>query len=400
MLFACAIKGALLLAASALGAATLRSAAARHQIWALGVIGALLLPLLSWVMPALPVSIETATTSLLGEPVMVKPRAAGPSWAMLVWAAGSLLLATRFLAGHLAARRILRSAKPDVVLGVDVLRSDRIASPMTIGSRIVLPNLTWSPERLRAVLLHEQGHVRRHDVAYQIAAQLACTLYWWNPLTWLAASRMRVEREHACDDLVLEAGVLPSTYASALIDVTRSNIPDAICMVDSSSSTESRVRRILDEHTPRRSRRITRFAIGALAAGCTLLLSTSGAATRAKVSTLTVGAPFRNDGYVSGAPTMHGTIDLSLVAAEVQRRLPDLEACYQRRLEANAALAGIVVIHWVISPTGVVVEQCITKDTVGDQELTECVNKLVSDGSFPAPSGGAVDVAFPFVFDH
>lgn len=57
-----------------------------------------------------------------------------------------------------------------------------------------------------------------------------------------------------------------------------------------------------------------------------------------------------------------------------------------------------MVIHWGISPTGKVTEQCIHKDTVGDAEVTACVNQLVATAEFPAPRGAAVDVTFPFVF--
>ena len=88
-----------------------------------------------------------------------------------------------------------------------------------------------------------------------------------------------------------------------------------------------------------------------------------------------------------------------VVAAEVQRRLPMLEQCYQRRLAANPALAGTIGIHWYITETGEVPESCITEDTTGDAELAACVNVLVTTGVFPKPRGGTVDVLFPFVFN-
>jgi hypothetical protein len=57
------------------------------------------------------------------------------------------------------------------------------------------------------------------------------------------------------------------------------------------------------------------------------------------------------------------------------------------------------VIHWVIEESGHVADACITKDTVGDRELADCVNALVLEtGAFPAPRGGSVDVSVPFVF--
>ena len=44
--------------------------------------------------------------------------------------------------------------------------------------------------------------------------------------------------------------------------------------------------------------------------------------------------------------------------------------------------------------SGVDVEQ----DTLGDAEVASCIKSLIARWRFPAPSGGSVDVSFPFVF--
>ncbi|GAB5518252.1 MAG: hypothetical protein RhofKO_05030 [Rhodothermales bacterium] len=69
---------------------------------------------------------------------------------------------------------------------------------------------TWSQERRRCVLLQELAHVKRYDCVSQSFAQMACAFNWYNPLVWLAARHMRIEREKACDDFVLRGGVAPS----------------------------------------------------------------------------------------------------------------------------------------------------------------------------------------------
>src|SRR5262249_36021872 len=51
---------------------------------------------------------------------------------------------------------------------------------------------------------------------------LVCAVYWFNPLVWFAAWRLRVERELACDDHVLEAGAKASDYASHLVEIASS----------------------------------------------------------------------------------------------------------------------------------------------------------------------------------
>jgi beta-lactamase regulating signal transducer with metallopeptidase domain len=79
----------------------------------------------------------------------------------------------------------------------------------------------WDDERLALVLTHELAHVRRLDVLTHIVGQCAVALFWFHPLAWLAAARMRLERERACDDLVLGSGARPSRYAGDLLDLVQ-----------------------------------------------------------------------------------------------------------------------------------------------------------------------------------
>ena len=442
----CALEAGVLLAASWLGAMLLRrsSAAARHHMWTLGVVGALLLPALCWVMPSAlpsrfeaPVSAITSAGSVhLDAPAMVAPDAppTWPTWLALVWATGAAVVGLRVIRSHLAARSLARAAGMEVparwttaladaaralalTRHVELRRSDVIGSPMTIGTwrpRVIMPANadSWSVERVRATFVHELGHVRRRDTLVQLLAQLACALYWWNPLAWHAAARLRIEREHACDDLVLDAGTVPSSYASDLLEVARAVSTRAraaaACMVER-SPLDVRLQRILDATTARTPVRMRfRGLTSALTLACAAVFACTSPAPQLPSSrgTLTMGTPSVRESDPTDllvirdlAARREGTADLAAVASEVTRRLGDLDQCYQRRLASNPALSGTVTVHWVIEPSGHVPDACITNDTVHDRELVACVNRLVlAGGDFPGAVDGPVDVELPFVF--
>jgi hypothetical protein len=132
----------------------------------------------------------------------------------------------------------------------------------------------WPLDRQRVVLLHELAHVKRRDSVTQMLAHLACATYWFNPLVWFAAQRLRAERERACDDLVLAAGTRGSDYADHLLDIARSLRSgawptwSAVTMAHR-SQLEGRLMAILDPALSRRSptrRAIVAFAIMAVVA--------------------------------------------------------------------------------------------------------------------------------------
>ena len=137
--------------------------------------------------------------------------------------------------------------------------------PMTWGvfrSRVLLPAeaLAWPADRLRAVLLHESGHVRRADCLAGWIARLTVAVYWSHPLAWAVAARLRREQEAACDDLVLRHGERQPDYAGHLMHVLAAgrggggaNVAawGAVPMARA-GGMEARIRAILDDRAGRR----------------------------------------------------------------------------------------------------------------------------------------------------
>ena len=276
----------LLIGAAAISALLWRaSAALRHLVWTLAVGALLVLPVLEGILPNWSVAKVARITAAREVSVAptgasvrvhrnVSPRGGFPV-TFGIWLIGAFVCLWRWNRGIAKVTRM----RKDVALltghdaeiqeaaehfglscEVQLLRSSAEVVPLAAGIRkpaVLLPASAsdWSCERLRVVLLHEMAHIRRRDSLTQALAELVRCLYWFHPLVWLAVHRLRVEREHACDDLVLRAGTGASDYASHLLGLARSLQPPQLSPAAVSMAgahLETRIRAILNPRTNRR----------------------------------------------------------------------------------------------------------------------------------------------------
>jgi TonB family protein len=236
-----------------------QSAALRHWTLAFVILLAAAQPIIrealpQWHVVRLP---GPAPTSAVGAVAVsteatfeiVKPAASAPSKrslsrvTMLLWLAGVagsfavLLVGFAWLAwqtlravpagARWAEMRQSVSAALGISTNVRILETHHPALLVTWGlfrPVILLPRgaSSWSDERLRLVVAHELAHLARRDWLVQLVAECLRAVYWFNPLFWLACSRLREESEHAADDRVLGIGVGNTSYASHLVDLARS----------------------------------------------------------------------------------------------------------------------------------------------------------------------------------
>ena len=333
------LKTTVLLACASLVTLGLRraSASVKHAAWAMALLCALLIPIASLVLPevSLPVLPEetfmvasppiqrgsgTTTTirpaALVGQADSQNLVAAGKPGApstglpfpspnhaiLLVWGLGAGIVLLRLLLGSLTIRRLARRSMPvegsdwgdvlDDLRATFALRrpvslriSDQTIPPMTWGlfrPVVLLPDtaIEWTSSRRRLVLAHELAHIKRSDGILQILLQAVCSLYWFNPLVWYAARRLRIERECACDDSVLTLGADADDYADHLLQVARTLNPGgglslATVAMAHRSQLETRLLSILDNRTRRQtvSRAAAVFLFSAVAA-VTLIVAT------------------------------------------------------------------------------------------------------------------------------
>lgn len=126
--------------------------------------------------------------------------------------------------------------------------------PMTWGTwhpTVVLPDAAqaWTDAQVVTALRHELVHVRRRDFLTQNFAQLVCAVYWFHPLVWGLAARLRLEAEAACDAQVVAEGMAAPEYATQLLNIAqtagRTPVPLAASAIARTSALEGRIDMIL-----------------------------------------------------------------------------------------------------------------------------------------------------------
>jgi beta-lactamase regulating signal transducer with metallopeptidase domain len=165
------------------------------------------------------------------------------SWAgylFAAWAMGAALLLLRLSVGLWQVHRLrsdcreveLQSLEPAIA---EILRefatrnqatlcvSERLNVPAALGffrPAIVFP--AWllpqlSADEIQVILLHEHAHLRRRDPWTNLAQKFVKAVFFFHPAVWWIESHLTLEREMACDDIVLAQSASPKAYASFLV---------------------------------------------------------------------------------------------------------------------------------------------------------------------------------------
>ena len=188
--------------------------------------------------------------------------------AVPLWLAGVVLLSLRLIVEWIALERLRRVRLAPVAddLGarmtalahaLGVWRPVRLAHsavvhvPSVVGwlrPVILLPVSAvsgLSPAQLDAVLAHELAHIRRHDFAVNALQTVADVLLFYHPACWWVSRRIRVEREHCCDDVAVAACGDRLIYASALADLEALRQQPALALAATDGPLLQRVRRLV-----------------------------------------------------------------------------------------------------------------------------------------------------------
>jgi bla regulator protein blaR1 len=200
---------------------------------------------------------------------------------LAVWLIGMCVMAALFVMRQYRFVRGLGSLTRDdsAVATTPIFRAANTATgPLVLGlvrSRIVIPAdfyERYSEAERRLVIAHELAHIRGGDLYVNAFATLVQIVFWFNPLLYWAASRMRFDQELACDARVLRASQdfadQAKTYAAAVLKTALPKHASPLaCHWHSRHPLNERILNMTAPKPPTALRRAAQIGLTALIAG-------------------------------------------------------------------------------------------------------------------------------------
>jgi beta-lactamase regulating signal transducer with metallopeptidase domain len=265
----------------------------------------------------------------------VAPSASPIPWEKVVvgvWLAGALLLGGGAARSYLRLSRRLRH-RPEVIGGnlfeslgrlagragvrqpVRLGCSSRLPVPVALGGS--RPQICVPPRALaqltadqqEGMLAHELAHLVRRDPFWLALENVLVSLFFFQPLNWVARRRLRELSELLCDEWAVARTGRPVTLARCLAEVAAWSVEPlralpAAGMADRPSHLAHRIRRLLETgRTPEgaRGRRWLMAGIGALL----LAVAIAAPGVSAAVQSASAAAPVAPvAGGAGGAPAV------------------------------------------------------------------------------------------------
>ncbi len=213
-----------------------QNSSTRFAVWFAALVGIAGLPLFGGSF------IANSTTSSLSQKASFSPIVLPSHWALYLLGAWAVLACAGLLRIAIGLGSLItlrrRGAPVDIealdpvlqrtiadfqsVRSVQLLQSDDIKVPVAIGlfkPAVIIPSwllLELSVSELNDVLLHELAHLRRYDDWTNLSQRVLGAVLFFHPAVWWLQSKLSLEREMACDDLVLEQTGNPRAYAKCL----------------------------------------------------------------------------------------------------------------------------------------------------------------------------------------
>ncbi|MAB81948.1 MAG: hypothetical protein CMJ24_00745 [Phycisphaerae bacterium] len=170
-----------------------------------------------------------------------------PDLVAWIWMVGVAVMATRFIRNWLGTHRLrshlthatdprwqrmFDSIIDDLGMNrrITLVASSLAEVPMVVGwlkPVVLIPVSAFTaltPDQVHLVLAHELSHIRRKDHIVNLCQCVIETMLFFHPAVWWLSRRIRIEREHCCDDASLEVSGSPRLLAETLFKLKLSQI--------------------------------------------------------------------------------------------------------------------------------------------------------------------------------
>lgn len=172
--------------------------------------------------------------------------------ASYVWLAGVVIMLVYSLISYL---RLRKKVAPSINTEENIFLCDYISSPFILGvfkPKIYIPS-SIDEENIKHVLLHEKSHLRRKDHFWKPLGFLLLSVYWFNPVMWVAYILLCRDIELACDEKVIKEMEKEDikAYSEALLSCSVSRHAISACPVAfGENGVRGRIKSILNYKKP------------------------------------------------------------------------------------------------------------------------------------------------------
>ena len=174
------------------------------------------------------------------------------SAASLIWIAGVIAMIIYMISSYLSVRKKVGAS---IHLKDNIYISDFVSSPFILGvisPRIYLPS-GLDESFSESVIMHEKAHIKRLDHIIKPISFLLLSVYWINPILWVAYILLCRDIEKACDEKVIKTmdSENKRLYSEALLSCSvKGKLITACPLAFGETDVKSRIKNILSYKKP------------------------------------------------------------------------------------------------------------------------------------------------------
>lgn len=170
----------------------------------------------------------------------------------IVWVVG---VAVMLVCSFISFMKVKKSVREAMHVQDNIYLCDNISTPFILGiikPKIYLPSSLYKEDVLY-VIDHENAHIKRLDHLWKPLGYLLLTVYWFNPVMWLAYIFLCKDIELACDEKVIRELDKDSKkeYSNALINCSSQRRLISACpLAFGETGVKNRIKSVLSYKKP------------------------------------------------------------------------------------------------------------------------------------------------------